>query len=78
MEKLGTDPSITNSLVKELNNIRGLEDKRACHDSPYIQEAVRQQNQIGWQVAVYGLYSKKWEDAQEEWIQKKNTKWKRS
>ena len=27
---------------------------------------------------VYGLYSKKWQDAQEEWIQKKSTKWKRS
>ena len=78
LRKLDTNLSITKSIVKELNNIRGIGDKRICNNSPIIQEATRQQKSIGWHVLVYGLYSKKWEDAQEEWIQKKNTKWKRS
>ena len=65
-------------IVKELNKIRGVEDRRTYQDSPVIQEAARQQDLIGWQVALYSLYSTKWEDAQEEWIQRKNMKWKRS
>ena len=78
LNKLNTDPNITKTLVKELNNIRGIADERPFFESPLIQEARRQQKQIGWHAITYGLYSKKWEDAQEELIQKKNSKWKRS
>ena len=78
LNKLDTDPNITKTLVKELNNIRGIADERSCLESPLIQEARRQQKQIGWHSITYSLYSKKWEDAQEEWIQRKYSKWKRS
>ena len=41
-----------------------------------IEKAISEQQQIGWIQRLYGLHSKECQDAQDEWIQKRATKWK--
>ena len=43
-----------------------------------VKHAVQEQDALGWTQFMRGCLSKKWEDAQEWWIIRNSTKWKRS
>ena len=67
---------ITKVLVKELNKLKGIDNPVCAHISISIENSISDQQQIGWIQLVYGLHSRKWQDAQDEWIQKRAMKWK--
>jgi hypothetical protein len=78
MQTIKTDPDIINVIRKRLarRHSRPFTLPQSLPDA--VKRAVYDQDSIGWTQFLRGRLSKKWEDAQERWIIRCSTKWKRS
>ena len=45
-------------------------------DDPLIQQAAREQTEIGWNLFLCGRISRKWREAQDRWLDRLYTRWK--
>jgi hypothetical protein len=77
-ERLNTHPHITAAFS---NHLRGWYYNRQVpflsYDPP-VQQAIYQQDSISWRMFFFGRVAKGWTDAQQLWLDRVSTRWKRS
>jgi hypothetical protein len=79
MNTIKTDPDIAKAIRTRLASLRSNRQYTLPQLLPEaVKQAVYDQDSIGWTQFLRGRLSKKWEDAQERWIIRCSTKWKRS
>ena len=73
-----TDPDITRVIMSRLRNWMIPFRANFRDTSTKIRHALHQQDSLGWLQFTYGRLARGWDDAQEEWLTRTATKYKKS